>query len=137
MIRDRGPSPFRRRHAGVQSLPEAVPPAGAHGGISHMSSAGPDAGRDALLLRVSLSHRQRRHVHVSEIRSSLIAPKSASGHHITAIACKVAILAKLRTPEQHPTFGKSAIQASALREMLVKDHIRVWSFLHFTELIPL
>ena len=139
MIRDRGPSRLRRRHSGVQSLPEAVPPAAANYRSSPTSSANPNAGRDALLLRVGLTHRQRRgwsnEHRVSCV--SLTVLKSASGHRTAAVACKVAIPAKLLLLKRSQWADKSAIQASALRKMRIKIYAHLRTFLSFTEPVSL
>lgn len=138
MIRDQGPLRLSRRHAGIQPLPDAVPPAGAHDRISHTSSARPNKGDDTWLQHLSQPNGQGRSwpPNICAIGSSRTALKSASGHRTTAMTCKVTIPAKLRTPERRPGFGKSATQTSVWCEILIKDRVPMWIFLPFTGLVP-
>jgi hypothetical protein len=88
---------------------------------------------------LDLTHDQRRSwlSKFPVVISSLPAPKSARGRSTSAGGDKIAIPTQLRTSKLSSGSYKSASQASATCEILIKNHVALWLFRTFTELILL
>jgi hypothetical protein len=139
------------RLLGVTAGDDAFAPAGtlgaAHnlranwsaGGAIPLYSRSSNAERSASLYGPGVSHGedQRWPRKFLVVISSRTVPKSAVGKQTIAVTCKVATLVELPEYKLSPRDNQSTEQALPLRQMFIKSAIPAWTFLLFTELIPL